>query len=195
MKMFTGQHTRLVLVLFIFFSVCSSIDIFGMSEGEAHRSAWFDFLGKTFNFVILFGFIFLLIRKSLINFLKGRGDKIKERIESSENLKKEAEERLRSIERRLERIREEIKGMKKKAEEEGIEEKKKLLKEAEVEREKILRSVKKEIETHAKKAMDELKEYGSQLSIALAEEKMKKTLDKDQQEKIITKVLEDLKEI
>ncbi len=60
---------------------------------EEHSSSNFlPFLGKSLNFIILFGGLSYLLSKPLQNFLKKRSLEIKQSLEEAENRRQEAEE-------------------------------------------------------------------------------------------------------
>ena len=67
-----------------------------MASAEKARSANFvDFLGKTINFIILFGVLIYLLFKPVRNFLEKRRHDIEHLLEETEYSKTEAEQKLK----------------------------------------------------------------------------------------------------
>ena len=88
----------LVLPLFVFMS----------SDEEENSSSLIDFLGKTVNFIILFGGLTYLLYKPIRRFLEKRGQDIQSSLEEAADSRKDAEHKLKEIETRLAGLEKEI---------------------------------------------------------------------------------------
>ena len=129
----------LILLLLPFF-------VFMSPEEEEHSSGLINFLGKTVNFIILFGGLTYLLYKPIRRFLEKRAQDIKLSLKEAEDSRKDAEQKLKGIETRLAGLEREIEKVMKEAEGEGRRTKEETLQMAQQETEKIKYFTKQEIE-------------------------------------------------
>lgn len=175
----------LVLPFFVFMS----------TEEVDHASGFTDFLGKTVNFVILFGGLTYLLYKPIRHFLEKRGQDIKLSLREAEESKKEAERKLKEIESRLSGLEKEIDKIMKEAEREGRKERDKTLQLAQKETERIKYFAQQEIDAVIRAGIRGLREYTAVLATALAEERIKKKLSPEFQSLMIDRSIERLGEL
>ena len=155
-------------------------------HGE-HHFDWMQFLGKTFNSVVLFGGLFLLLRKPLVNLLAQKSLDIKNDIVQREELVKTTSTQLDDIKKRLEVIEEEVKGMKANAEKSGNDEKKRIEELGKKEEERILAMTEQEIDNKVESSIRNLKERIADMTIEHFKKDIKTQLDKKTHEKLIEK--------
>jgi len=169
--------------------------VFMIAEEESSSSNSMEFLGKSLNFIILFGGIAYLLYKPLRNYLQKRSFTIKHSLAEAENSRKEAEEKLREAKVQLEGLGEKIAQIKKEAENMGQREREKIINEAKKEAERIKRLTQKEIERHIKAGIRELKEYTIEMAAILARERIKKGMTPKDHSLLIDKCIERLSKL
>ena len=127
----------LVLPLFVFMS----------PDKEEHSSGLIDFLGKTVNFIILFGGLTYLLYKPIRSFLEKRAQDIQSSLKEAADSRKDAEQKLKKVETRLAGLEKEIEKVMKEAEKEGRRQKEQTLQMAQRETEKIKYYAQQEIDS------------------------------------------------
>lgn len=178
----------LILLLLPFFISMVSAD------GE-HSSNLRDFIGKTINFIVLFGGLAYFLFKPIRNFLQKRSEEIEQGLKEAEDAQREAELKLREAKARLATLEDEIEKLKKEAEIEGRKEKEKVIQLAQQEAERIKYFAKQEIEMLIRAGIQDLKQYTAELASALAEERIKKKMSPEDQSFFIDKSIEKLDEL
>ena len=166
-----------------------------VSADEEHSSNFRDFIGKTINFIVLFGGLTYLLYKPIRNFLQKRSQEIEQGLKNAEDAQKEAELKLQEAKARLATLENEIEKLKKEAEIEGRKEKEKVIQLAQQEAERIKYFAKQEIEMLMRTGIQDLKEYTAGLASALAEEKIRKKMSPEDQSFFIDKSIEKLDEL
>lgn len=169
--------------------------VFMASRDEEHTSKFKDFLGKTINFIVLFGGLAYILSKPIRSFLEKRSQDIERLLRETEGSKKEAELRLQEAKARLAGLEDEITKIKKEAVMEGRREKQRTLQLAHKEAERIKYFTKQEIEMMIYAGIQDLKEYTAELAAALAEERIKKKMSRDDQSLLINKSIAKLDEL
>ncbi len=175
-----------IIVLVLFSPLFSS---------ENNHFNWSEWIGKIINSVILFGFLIFILYKPFKNYLIKRNVKIKDTFHQAESQRKEAEEQLSQIEKRLKNLEEEILEIRKNAELNAKKIKEKIIKEGIKEAERIKTLTQKEIERQLKRGFKELKTYAIELSLSIAEEKIKQSLTPEKQKDLIDRYIEKIEEI
>ncbi len=80
---------------------------------QEHSSGLRDFIGKTINFIVLFGGLAYLLYKPIRNFLQKRSQEIEQGLKEAEDAQREAEQKLREAKARLATLEDEIQKAKK----------------------------------------------------------------------------------
>jgi F-type H+-transporting ATPase subunit b len=176
-----------LFLIFIFF-----LPVFPTEEPSFN---WSEFIGKIINSLILFGFLAYILYKPLKNYLIKRNKKIKETYYQAESQRKEAEEQLAMIEKRLRNLEKEMYEIREKAELNAKKERERIIQEGIKEAERIKKLTQKEIEQQLKKGFEELKTYAIELSVSIAEKKIKKSLTPEKHRYLINKYIEKIEEI
>jgi len=166
--------------------------VFLASPEEGSSSNVMEFLGKSVNFIIIFGALAYFLYKPLRSFFEKRSREIKEAIKEAEDSRKEAEEKLQEMKIRLTGLEEEITKIKKDAEVVGLKEKTRIANLAQKEAERIKRLAQQQIELEVKAGIQELKEYTTELATALASERIKEKLTPEDHSLLIDKSIERL---
>ncbi len=178
----------LILLLLPFFVSMATAD-------EEHSSNFRDFIGKAINFIVLFGGLAYFLFKPIRNFLQKRSEEIEKGLKDAEDAQREAELRLREAKARLASLEGEIEKLKKEAEIEGHKEKERIIQLSQQEAERIKYFAKQEIEMLTRAGIKELKQYTAELASALAEERIRKRMSREDQSFFIDKSIEKLDEL
>jgi F-type H+-transporting ATPase subunit b len=166
--------------------------VFMSPEEEEHSSGLIDFLGKTVNFIILFGGLTYLLYKPIRSFLERRARDIRSSLSEAADSRKDAEQKLKEIETRFAGLKKEIEQILKEAEKEGRREKEETLQMAQREAEKIKYFAKQEIDAIIRSKIRELREYSAALATALAEERIRRKMSPELQSLLINRSIERL---
>jgi F0F1-type ATP synthase membrane subunit b/b' len=159
-------------------------------EGSAHID-WFNLLGKVFNSVVLFGGLFLLLRKPLIQMLSRKSSDIRSGIEEREKNLEATEMRLKDIGARLARIVAEVDGIKGGAEAAGRDELARLDAAGKLEAERISALSEEEIRQRVDAAVRTVKGRIADLAIERFRSDFAKGLDAATHQKIIERNIDD----
>ena len=130
-------------------------------------------IGKFANLILVIAVLVWVARKPLSNFFSSRTQEIHEQLAEAQRARKEAEAKLTEMESRMSRLDDEIREIKIAADKEAKEEYQRLLAAAEQDAEKIIERSKQEIEGITRVAQKELKLHVAELSVKLAEEKIR----------------------
>jgi F-type H+-transporting ATPase subunit b len=134
---------------------------------------------KTFNFVVLVGFLYWLLASKIKDFFSGRRVEIKESLEKAVERKAEAEKKYREYSEKLDKASLEIDGIFEMIKAQGITEKQKIIEDAEKTAKKMKEDASARIEQEMKKATEQLKAQAVELSVKMAEEILKRSITKD----------------
>jgi F-type H+-transporting ATPase subunit b len=148
---------------------------FSSAEGT-HGSALTDILGKTVNFIILFGGLGFLLAKPLRRFLEEAGLAVEKTIEKTQSAKKNAEQKLEALKERMAGLEAEARKIREDGREAGKNESDRLLSQARDETDKIKSQTGLEIKMHAQGARTELRKYAAELAVTLAETNIKRRM-------------------
>lgn len=165
----------------------------GLAE-EAHGH--FDlaaFLGQVLNFVALFGGLAFLLRKPLEEYLKGRVEQVASRLRQSEVLREEARRKLEEARTRLDDLAGEIRALIDQARKEAEGEREAIRGEAEKEAERLRKLAREEIEAMVRLRIRDLKAYAIDLSVSLAEKRIKERLTPELHRKLIRRAIDRLR--
>jgi F-type H+-transporting ATPase subunit b len=162
----TPALVLLVLPLFLGFS----------SVEEGHTSPLTDLLGKTINFIILFGGLAYLLAKPLRKLLAEMGLAVKNTIQETAKAKTEAEEKLAALLARMQGLEQEARAIKDEGEKEGERERARILSLARKESERIRAFAAQEVETLTRSARAELNAHAAELAVSLARARIERRL-------------------
>ena len=155
------------------------------SDQESHVSPLADFLGKTVNFVILFGGLGFLLAKPLRKFLKEIGLSVAKTIQETGKAKADAEDRLESLKERIQSLEQEVRKIRDEGEEAGGREKERILALARQESQKIRSFAAQEIEALAQSAQAELKRHAAEMAVSLARANIERRLTPELHSRLI----------
>ena len=148
---------------------------FSPAEGS-HVSPLTDLLGKTVNFIILFGGLGFLLAKPLRRFLAEIGLSVEKTIQETERAKTDSEARLESLKERMLSLEQEVRKIKGEGDEAGQREKERVLALARQESEKIKSFAAQEVEALSQSARAELKGHAAETAVSLARANIERRL-------------------
>ncbi len=161
------------------------------AEQSNKWGVWFD-IGRFFNLAMVIGVLVWAGRKPLANFFITRTQTIRERLVEAQEARKEAEEKLREIGTRMSRLDEELTEIRQQAEREAVEEYGNLLAAAERDAQKINDHARQEIEGMTRAAHAELKIHAADLSVRLAEDRIRKEITDEDRNRLVSGFVEKL---
>lgn len=162
------------------------------SESQGH----FDlatFLGQVLNFAVLFGGLALLLRKPLNDYLKGKAEEVAANLRQAEALVEESLQKLEQARARLENLEAEIGALREEAEKEAGREGQLISQEAEKEAQRLRKLAQEEIDALIRSSLRELKAYAIDLSVALAEKRIRERLTPELHRKLIQQSIDRLR--
>ncbi len=161
--------------------------------GEEHHSGDIsEFLGKTVNFLILFGGLGLLLYRPVRNYFENRGQDISISIKEAEELCCGSQKKLKEAKSRMERMAEEVKKIAQDSEAEGNKRKKDILFEAREEADKLKKFAKNEIDMLSQTGMEEIRAYVAELAVRKARERLMKKIGDPEHRFLIDQSIEKL---
>jgi F0F1-type ATP synthase membrane subunit b/b' len=158
--------------------------------GEHHGFDWVGFLGKLFNATLLFGGLIFFLRKPIIEMLTQKSLDVKNEIHQKEEQVKSTSSQLDEICKRLDKIEEEVSGMKAAAKSSGEQEQIRIEELGKKEAQRIVELTETEIATKIENSVRNLKSRIADLTIDHFKKDIESQLDKKAHEKIIEKNIE-----
>lgn len=162
---------------------------------ESHASQTKDFLGKTLNFLLLFGGLAYLLRKPLGEFLRVRSDSLKKALREAKESREKAAEKMSDVESRLGKLDEEIGRLRREAEAEGQSLHQRIGEEAKKDSDRLKHFARQEIEMLTQEALREIKEYTADLAANLALQRIQDRMTEEYHSSLIDKSIERLDKI
>ncbi|GEM_PF-565854 len=157
----------------------------GAGEAAHHGVDWLGVLGKVLNSAILFGGLFLALRKPLIQMLTQKGAGLRQEFAERESSLAATEERLRGIDQRLQRVAAEIEGIQAAADAAGRAELERLEETGRREAERIVAFGEEEIRQRVDAAVRSIKARIADLAVARFREDLAESLDDATQQAIL----------
>ena len=154
-----------------------------------------DLAWRIANFSVLVVVLHILLTRRIVEFFTNRRAAIEEALESAQKQKEAAEKRHAEISKKLSSAKKEIEDISATFLEEGKASRDLIIANAQKEAEKIHIQAKHTIEQEMKKARLALRAEAVDLSVALAEELLKKSLKKEDLERIIKEYIEKTAEL
>ena len=186
--MFGKRRYGLILLLVPFF-------LFMSAEEGAGPSALLDFVGKSVNFLLLFGTLAWLGAKPIKALLDKRALAIKAELEEAVRSRETAERKLAEIQERLKSLEAEASGLKRDAEEAGQRSRELILEQARREAERIKTLAGQEIDLQVKAGIREVRAHVADLAAGLAEERLRLRLTPESHKRLIDQSIEKIDEL
>ncbi len=190
-KLFKSILLRLLIsIAFIFLIIVNFAYAEGHAEGGYSKSQWFDFAWKTLDFVLLVGFLYWMLAAKIKEFFVGRRQEIKESMEIAAVQKTEAEKKYREYSEKIDKASQEIDGIIEMIKAQGVAEKQKIVEDAGKVAQKMKEDAQSRIEQEFNKASHQLRSEAVQLSVAMAEEILKKNITAQDHEVMVKEYID-----
>jgi F-type H+-transporting ATPase subunit b len=165
----------------IVFLLISAGLVFAAGNGEGGHTSkeWWDLAKKTFNFAILVGLLYWLLADKVKQFFVGRRAELKEGLEKAVERKAEAEKKYKEYSEKIDKASAEIDGILEMIRAQGVAEKQKIIEDAERTARKMKEDAQARIEQETKNATDQLKMHAVELSVKMAEDILKRSINED----------------
>ena len=182
-------------ILFITFMLAllvavNSVYASGGSEGGYSKSQWFEFAWKTLDFILLSGFLYWMLADKIKEFFVGRRKEIKDSMENAAKEKIEAEKKFREYSEKIDKASQEIDGIMEMIKAQGSAEKQKIIDDAGKVAQKMKEDAQARIEQEFNKASSQLRSEAVSLSVAMAEEILKKNITAQDHEVMVTEYMD-----
>ncbi len=146
------------------------------------------------NFILFVGLLVYVLRKPAKAFWESRAQRIHSEIEQGEQLRREAEGKYRTLEKRFLNLETEIQGLVSSMQREGSDEKKFLLSDAEALAARIRKESERIAAQEVRKARESLRAQAVTLAVELAEKMIRQGLGEEDQKRLADKYLSALEE-
>ena len=192
MKFIVRPKQATAVFLFFLFVLVISSSLAGASGGEGghDKKQWIDFAWKTFDFIVLVGFLVWLLKDKIKKFFVDRRGEIKEKMEITMLQKEEAQKKFRAYSEKIDKASGEIDGIFEMIKEQGVAEKQKIIADAEKAAQKIKEDTRARLEQEMKKASDQLQAEAVELSVQMAEEILKRNITAQDNESMVRQYME-----
>jgi F-type H+-transporting ATPase subunit b len=186
------KSARLPLLFLAMFLLQASIAYAsgGGEGGHEGNKKWFEFFWKTFDFVVLVGFLYWVLAAKIKEFFVGRRQDIKDSLEKAAKQKTEAEGKFREYSEKIDKASAEIDGIFEMIKAQGVAEKQKIIEDAEKVAKKIKEDAQLRTAQELKKASDQLRAEAVVLSVQMAEEIIKRNIAVQDNETIVREYME-----
>jgi len=161
-------------------------------ENADHGSNSLDFVGKSINFIVLFGGLFFILRKPIKNYLEEKRRKEDLSIKEAMEARNKSEKKLNSALKSLDKLSEKVRKIKEEAEKNGEEQKEKIIESARQEAENLKEMSKQEIDAIYASGIKELRSYAADVTIKEASKRIKQKMTPKLRSVIIDKSIERL---
>ncbi len=145
------------------------------------------------NFFLLVGLLTFLLRNKIRDALANRAARIRADIDTSNRLRKEAQQRFEDLESRLDGFEKQLDKMKKDAEVEARSEQEAILARAEEDSARIAESAQRSIRDETERARQALRREVAELSVGLAREKLSAAVTSDDQDRLAGNFIDTVK--
>jgi F-type H+-transporting ATPase subunit b len=157
------------------------------------KKTWMK-IWEILNFLILAFFLFKLLKDPVKKFFQDRAQMFQQQIEEAEGSSFEAERDFEELEKRFELIDEEIQQLRQVITEQGERERNKIIADAKQTAEYMLEKARLESDMMVQGAKMQLRREVIDEAVVIAEESIKKTIQQEDQERLVNEYLHNLKE-
>jgi F-type H+-transporting ATPase subunit b len=181
------RRVRIPIFVLLLMSGGSVLPAIAFAAEEGNKwGPWLE-IGRVLNLLLVAAVLVLALRKPLSNFFASRSQAIRDQLAEAQKARLEAESKLAEIESRMSRMDDEIREIKMVAEKEAKEEYQRLLTAAEQDADKIVERSRQEINGITRAAQQELKIHVAELSVQMAEEKIRGEITEADRERIFSR--------
>ena len=168
--------------------------VLAAEESKQTWTPWFLTAGRLFNLAVVVAILVWVARRPLANFYFSRSESIKEQLAEALKAREEAERKLAEMESRMSRMDEELGVLRTEAEKTAHTEYERLVAAADRDASKLVDRAKQEIDGMTRAAQLELRAYAANLSIKMAEERIRGEITDADRNRLVADFIGDLKE-
>lgn len=189
-----GLYRWCVVALLVSISFVSASDALAANTEEG-EGGWgtLEPVGRIVNILVLLAVLVYFLRKPLGQAFKNRSEEIKKSLIEAREARDRTQAKLAEMERKMQSLDDELRQLKATAEREAAEERARIIESAREDAEKIVALARREIDGLTRSARKELKAYAAELSVGLAEERIKKEINGEDEQKLFEKFVENIK--
>ena len=159
-----------------------------------HEQTLLQTFAKLANFAILAGVLVYFLRTPIAAYLASRATTIRSDLVAASEMRATATAQLAEIQRKLQSLPAELDALKKQGAEDVVAEQARIAQAAAVERERLIEQTRREIEMRLRVARRELTEHAAQLSVQVAEARIKQTITPEDQLRLVERYTTQLSE-
>lgn len=167
--------------------------------GEEHSGGFWSEYGHLIwsvaNFCLLVYLLFHFSWKRIVDFMNARREKIKKELEEAEEAEKKAEEKVQASRELLGQLDEKVKIILEEARSRAEEEKQEIIGRAREEVERILQDAERRAQEELARARSRLRAEVADLAVRLAEDIVKRKLNKKTQKRIVRRCIDRMTEL
>jgi len=190
-NLFRSPWLPLFFSLFLLLLISASgVYASGGEEGGHDPKKWTDLAWKTFNFIVLVGFLYWLLAAKIKAFFVDRRKDIKESLENTSTKKNEAEKKYREYSEKIDKASLEIDGIFEMIKAQGVAEKQKIIEDAQKVAQKMKEDAKARIEQELQKASSQLRVEAVALSVKMAEQILKRNITEQDHEAMVKEYMD-----
>jgi ATP synthase F0 subunit b len=146
------------------------------------------------NFVIFIGVLYYFFNKPLKDYLATRHSTIRKDLDEARSMSATAEAQLLSVDQKLKALPGEIDALRQRGAEEIKAEEQRIAAQAAADRERMLEQTRREIDLQVRLAKKEILEHAADLSVQLATDRIRKEVTPADQDRLVDRYLQQVKE-
>jgi F-type H+-transporting ATPase subunit b len=162
---------------------------------EAHDEGWLPVIAKTVNFAILAGVLVYFLKTPLTEYLSSRIVKVRQDLVTAAETREAATRQLSDIHAKLAALPGELDALKQRGADEIAAERVRIQQAAEAERQRLLEHARREIDMRLRVARRELLDHAATLAVAVASERIKRSITPDDQARLVERYTSQLAEV
>ena len=188
------MHTaRRVAVALVAALLIATPALAAAAEEAAHESSLTALFWPVVNFAIMCGILYYFLNAPLAGHLKDRGETIRRDLVEAASLKATATEQLADIDRKLKALPGEIETLRERGKAEVAAEEQRITQQAAADRDRLVEQARRDIEVQVRLAKRALTEHAADLSVQLAADRIATEITEADQNRLITRYLEQVK--
>jgi F-type H+-transporting ATPase subunit b len=164
------------------------------SEGGHEEGSIWGFVGKIVNFALLVGTLVYFLRAPVSGYLTTRRTQVRADLDDAEAMKRSAAEQIAEMEAKLKALPRELEELKARGQAEIAAEETRIRELAEAERVRLVELASREIDQQLRMAQRALVEHAADLSVSVAETKIKRDITSDDQARLVRAYLDQVKD-
>lgn len=164
----------------------------GEAQGKKQGGGALDMVARLVNFVILAGTLGYLLRSPIATYLTDRDAQIRADLVQAADMKRDAAAQIEEIDRRMRALPAELEALRVQGAQEIALEEERIRVAAATDRERLLEQARRDIELQVKIAERELVNHAATLAVAVATERIKKTITDDDQRRLLDQYVDQL---